>query len=203
MRELADSELVRRALEGEELAYRALVERFQRPVWSLIVRMVKDPSLAEDIAQEAFLKAFSALSRFEPEHRFSSWLFKIAHNTALDALRQQKLRQTVSLDSSEEGETSRAERLEDESAATPEADAENRDLGRELEGALAEVRPEYREVIVLRFQEGLAYEEIAEVMSLPLGTVKTYIHRARKELAAGMRRRGYRPSGETERGDSP
>lgn len=205
MRELEDFEVVARALTGDERAYREIVARFERPVFSVVVRIVRDPGTAEDLTQDTFVKAFGALARFDPRHRFSSWIFKIAHNTSIDHLRHRQLA-TVSLDATDDtGDRALADRLEDPTAVDPEAQAQNQDLAADLEAALAELRPEYREVVVLRFQEGLAYEEIAEVLSLPLGTVKTFIHRARKDLAVRMGRRGYQPStaGETRREANP
>ncbi|HEX4952132.1 MAG TPA: sigma-70 family RNA polymerase sigma factor [Thermoanaerobaculia bacterium] len=192
MRELDDSELVARALAGEERAFKEIVVRFERPIYTLILRMVRSSSLAEDLAQETFLKAYRALDRFDPGHRLSSWLFKIAHNTTIDALRR-RTPDSVSLDAAGDDERPLAETLEDATSPSPELAAERKDLAAHLEVAMAGMRSEYREVLVLRFQEGFAYEEIAQVMGLPLGTVKTYIHRARKDLALRMSARGWGP----------
>ena len=190
---VSDSELVRRALAGSEDAYAEIVHRFQRPIFSLILRMVRDRPLAEDLAQEVFIKAFGALASFDPQRKLSSWLFKIAHNATVDYLRKRRLA-TVPLESPGEGldpiSTVRAPGVDD-----PERIAERGDLARGIERALAELRPDYREVLVLRFQEGLAYEEIAEVCELPLGTVKTHLHRARKALAVHMAKAGWGPEG--------
>ncbi len=190
--DLDDSQLVDRALAGAEEAYREIVRRFERPVYGLIMRLVRDAGVAEDLAQESFLKAFGALPRYDRQHKMASWLFKIAHNTSIDWMRRRGVA-TVSLAAAEEGEPDYAERLPDPGAETPEHAAQRADLGRALERAMATLRPDYREVMVLRFREGLAYEEIAEVMSLPLGTVKTHIHRARKELATVLQAAGWAP----------
>lgn len=192
LRDFDDSQLVDRALAGSEEAYRELVQRFERPVYGLILRLVRDPATAEDLAQETFLKAFGALPRYDRQHKMASWLFKIAHNTSIDWLRRRGVA-PVSLTAGEEGEPDFGERLPDLSAETPEHAAERADLARALDRALGTLRPDYREVMVLRFREGLAYEEIAEVMGLPLGTVKTHIHRARKELAVVMSAAGWAP----------
>jgi RNA polymerase sigma-70 factor, ECF subfamily len=193
--EVNDAGLVAQARAGSQDACRELVLRFERPVHSLIARMVRDRDVAQELAQDTFVKAFGALARYDASHKLSSWLFKIAHNTTIDHLRRRQP-QTVSLSEPEEGEPGLAGRLSDESSPTPEAEVLRGDLGRALDRALGELRPEYREVMVLRFREGLAYEEIAAVTSLPLGTVKTHIHRARKEMAEAMRREGWAPEGE-------
>jgi RNA polymerase sigma-70 factor (ECF subfamily) len=193
-RQATDSELVAAALAGDQEGYRQIVRRFERPVYALIVRMVRRPELAEELAQEAFVKAFGALASFEPDKKLSSWLFKIAHNTTIDHLRR-KRPSTVPLDAPSEDERGLAAVLEDESTESPERGVELADLARLLEEALAELRPEYREIVVLRYQEGLSYNELAEVMDLPLGTVKTHLHRARKELAELAAARGLGPAG--------
>jgi len=186
---LTDQEVIELAREGRQSAFRELVDRYQRPVFSLVYRMVRDRELAEDLAQDSFIKVLNALDRYDPSFKFSSWIFKIAHNTALDALRR-KQPVTLSLDGSPHATTP------DEASATafmavspdpsPEDHAANRELGEEIERALATLRPEYRTAIVLFHLEGHPYEEIARVMELPLGTVKTFIHRGRKELRAQL-----------------
>jgi RNA polymerase sigma-70 factor (ECF subfamily) len=180
---MTDAELVQRALAGSEEAYADLLRRYERPVFTLVLRMVRDRSTAEDLAQEAFLKAFDRLATYDPERKFSSWLFKIAHNTAIDRLRRREV-DTVSLDEPVGDEPDAPLRaIEDTGAETPEAAAERADLSRAFTRVVGRLRPEYREVVLLRYQAGLEYGEIAEETGFPLGTVKTYLHRARKELA--------------------
>lgn len=195
-RSITDVELVVRTLRGSEEAFRCLVERYERPVFSLVVRMVKDRELAEDLAQESFIKAFRALSSYDHRRKFSSWLFKIAHNATIDHLRRSRL-ETQPLESSGAERTPLLDQLEDPTALSPEVTAESADLGRDLDRAIAGLRPEYREVIELRFRQGLSYQEIAEITDTAMGTVKTNIHRARKELAAALTALGWVPSGET------
>lgn len=187
-----DAQVVAQALAGSEDAYRELVERYERPVWSLVVRMVHDEAVAEELAQDAFVKAFRALDSYDPGRKFSSWLFKIAHNTTLDHLRRKNL-DTVPLETDQEDDWDLKERLEDTATRSPEAEASRGDLAEALEDAVGSLRPEYREVVVLRFGEGLAYQEIVEITGLPLGTVKTYLHRARKELAGTLTAAGWGP----------
>jgi len=188
----SDIELVRQALGGSETAYSDLLGRFQRPVFSLVRRMVGDPGLAEDLAQEVFLKAFRALGSFDQSRKFSSWLFKIAHNTAIDYLRKKQL-DTVALETSDPSDPDLVAIIPDSSSESPETSAHRRDMAEALEQALGSLRPAYREVVVLRFQEGLAYEEIAEITDLPLGTVKTHLHRARHAMARHLSDHGWVP----------
>lgn len=180
-----DQEIVALAREGREAAYRELIRRYERPVFSLILRMVRDRQLAEDLAQETFIKALNAISSYRPEFKFSSWIFKIANNAAIDHLRRRELN-TLSIDgapnaTSAEDIEATALQVGDKSE-TPLAELEARELGTAIERAIGRLRPEYRSCIMLRHVEGMAYEEIAQLLDLPLGTVKTYIHRARHEL---------------------
>jgi RNA polymerase sigma-70 factor (ECF subfamily) len=185
LQSLGDREVVTLAKAGKEAAYRELLRRYERPVFSLIYRMVRDRALAEDLAQETFIKVLNALESYRPEYKFSSWVFKIANNAAIDQLRRRVV-DTLSLDGAPDARTA------DEVEATalqaadrqesPLAELESRELGSQIEQAVGKLRPEYRTAILLRHVEGRSYEEIADVMDLPLGTVKTYIHRARLEL---------------------
>ena len=187
-----DAQLVARALAGSQEAFRELVVRFERPVYSLIVRMVQDPGTAEDLAQEAFVKAYRSLHTYDASRKLSSWLFKIAHNTTIDHLRRH-VPDTVSLEApqDDEGRGGLAAVLSDDSVENPAAAAERRDMARSLERAISGLRPEYREAVVLFYLEGATYQEICDVTGLPLGTVKTNLHRARKELAAEMSALGW------------
>jgi len=188
-----DEELAVEARRGSEAAFRELVERFERPVYGLVVRIVRRPEIAEELAQEAFVKAWKALARFDPDRKFSSWLFKIAHNVALDHLRK---REPVaeSLDAPIAEDEGPRPLPADPRAENPLARTTFRAAGQALEAAMAGLRREYREILALRFAEELSYEEIAEVTGAPLGTVKVHLHRARQELAKRMREAGWDPS---------
>jgi RNA polymerase sigma-70 factor, ECF subfamily len=184
-----DQEVVSLARHGQDAAYRELVRRYERPVFSLVYRMVRDRELAEDLAQETFVKALNAIESYRPEFKFSSWIFKIANNAAIDHLRRREL-DTLSLDGSPHAETpeaieATALQIGDRQETALE-EVEARELGGEIETAISRLRPEYRSCILLRHVEGRAYEEIAEILGLPLGTVKTYIHRARNELRLSL-----------------
>lgn len=182
---LPDADVVRLAQEGRELAFRELVRRYERPVFSLVYRMVRNRELAEDLAQDAFIKVLNHIDRYSPEFKFSSWVFKIANNVAIDHLRRRKL-DTISIDGSAhanspaEVQASTFELADGQESALDELEA--KELGDAIEAAIGELRPEYRSCIMLRHVEGRSYEEIASLLDLPLGTVKTYIHRARHEL---------------------
>jgi RNA polymerase sigma-70 factor (ECF subfamily) len=182
---VSDQEVVLAARRGSEAAYRELLRRYERPIFSLIYRMVRDRELAEDLAQETFVKALNALDSYRPEYKFSSWIFKIANNAAIDQLRRRSL-DTLSLDGSPHAESSEA--IEATTLQIGDAresqleEVTSRELGSQIEAAIGKLRPEYRNCIILRHIEGRPYEEIAEILDLPLGTVKTYIHRARNEL---------------------
>jgi RNA polymerase sigma-70 factor (ECF subfamily) len=180
-----DQTLVELCLDGDERAAREIVVRFEKPVFSLIYRMVRDRELAEDLAQETFVRTLNNLRRYDPSYKFSSWLFKIGYNLTIDHLRKKDLN-VVSIEGAPDAVTP------DQQAATritlqttderPDELLEARAIGQEIEAAIDRLRPEYRTAILLRHVEGYAYDEIAEVMDVPLGTVKTYIHRARNEL---------------------
>ncbi len=186
---LPDADVVRLAQQGRELAFRELVRRYERPVFSLIYRMVRDRETSEDLAQDAFVKVLNHIDKYSPEFKFSSWLFKIANNVAIDHLRRRRI-DTISMDGSphattaSEVEASSLELEADQENALDELEA--RELGSAIEKAIARLRPEYRACIMLRHVEGRAYEEIAATLDLPLGTVKTYIHRARHELRKAL-----------------
>ncbi len=186
---LTDQEVVLLARGGREAAYRELVRRYERPVFALLYRMVRDRELAEDLAQETFVKALNAIDSYRPEFKFSSWIFKIANNAAIDHLRRREL-DTLSLDGSPHAETPEAMQATalqiGARQESPLDTVEAKELGGAIEAAIGRLRPEYRSCILLRHVEGRAYEEIAEILDLPLGTVKTYIHRARNELRLAL-----------------
>ncbi|MEK6611509.1 MAG: sigma-70 family RNA polymerase sigma factor [Gemmatimonadota bacterium] len=186
---LPDADVARLAQQGREPAFRELVRRYERPVFSLVFRMVRDTATAEDLAQETFIKVLNHIDKYRPEFKFSSWLFKIANNVAIDHLRRRQL-STISIDgapnasSAADVEATRFD-IADKSESALDA-MEARELGSAIERAIGALRPEYRSCIMLRHVEGRSYEEIAATLDLPLGTVKTYIHRARHQLREAL-----------------
>ncbi len=189
IRNLPDADLVSLAQEGKEAAYRELIRRYERPVFSLIFRMVRDREIAEDLAQDTFIKVLNHIDRYRPEFKLSSWLLKIANNVAIDHLRKRQL-DTISIDGSPHASSAaEVEATQIDVAAKQEnalEEMEAKEIGKAIESAIESLRPEYRSCIMLRHVEGRSYEEIAAMLDLPLGTVKTYIHRARHQLREAL-----------------
>jgi len=197
----SDAELARDTLAGSEVAYRELVTRYATPAVNFIYRYVRDHALAEDLAQEGFLRVYQRLYSYDPSRKFSSWFFQVLRNLTIDHLRVNRV-PTASLDElAEEGLGGAV--VVDRQSASPEELAGQGELAVAMGAALSRIRPEYREVVALRYQEGLTHPEIAEILGLPAGTVKTYLHRARKELAGILAEQGWAPaSSDTGAGDS-
>jgi RNA polymerase sigma-70 factor, ECF subfamily len=186
----ADALLVDRAKRGETSAFEMLVVKYQRRIERLIARMVRDVDLVPDIAQETFIRAWRALPQFRGESAFYTWLYRIAVNTAKKALVDKK-RDPVMLEStlvsSEDGEEpSRAEN-ELSDGETPEAMLASKEIAATVNAAIDALSEELRQAIVLREIEGLSYEEIADVMNCPIGTVRSRIFRAREAIATRLR----------------
>jgi RNA polymerase sigma-70 factor (ECF subfamily) len=186
---VSEARLVAQALGGSQSAFEQIVRRYQRPIISLIARMTKDRALAEDLAQETFVKAFRSLAAFDTTRRLSSWLFRIAHNTALDALRRSRspVISTMAISSPDD-------RPSEDPAAPSEPDPVVREaLGQALEAALAQLRPDHSAAIMLRYEEGLSFDEIGIVLGVPEVTARSHVHRARKELAQLLTASGWAP----------
>ena len=181
-----DELLAKLALEGDHAAFARLVSRYQRRVTGFLAQMVGDLELARDLTQEAFLRVWNALDRFDPRYRFSTWLFRIAHNLGIDQLRRRRI-PTRSLQM-ENREGQEVELAVTDGHKDPLGHLENRELARELRMSIEGLREEYRELVLLRHFAGLSYQEIADLKGMPLGTVKNKLFRAhtvlRKALAA-------------------
>ncbi len=184
-----DADLAQDALAGSEAAYRELVTRYATPAVNFVHRIVRDRGLAEDLAQEGFLRVYQRLHTYDPDRKFSSWFFQVLRNITIDYLRVNRV-PTASLDELQE-EGNRGASVDRESVS-PEQAAEQGELAIAMAAALSRIRPEYRECVVLRYQEGLTHPEIAEILGLPAGTVKTHLHRARKELADILAESGWK-----------
>jgi RNA polymerase sigma-70 factor, ECF subfamily len=187
----SDAELARDARSGSEAAYRELVARYATPAVNFTYRFVHERALAEDLAQEGFLRVYQRLNTYDPERKFSSWFFQVLRNVTIDYLRVNHV-PTASLDALEQ-EGHRGAAVDRESAS-PEELAARGELASAIAAALSHIRADYREVVTLRYQEGLTQPEIAEILGLPAGTVKTYLHRARKELAEILAAQGWGPA---------
>jgi len=176
-----DADLVRRCLSGDQRACRDLVRRYERPVFSVLMRVLRRAEDAEDLVQETFIRVFRALDRYDTERPFAAWIFTIASRLAIDHLRRRRVK-TVSLTVSEPGSTEERELdVVDPGLRPDEVTSHAEEEGRAA--SLIDSLPEhYRIVVLLRHQQDLSYEEIAEALQLPLGTVKARIHRARALL---------------------
>jgi RNA polymerase sigma-70 factor, ECF subfamily len=181
-------DLVRRAQAGEMPAFNSLVLRYQDAVYSLALRMLGSPAAAEDAAQEAFIRAYRRLETFRGGN-FRSWLFSIVANLSRDELRRRARRPQLSLDAARD-DPDRADLDPVEPGPGPEAVAEQAELRALLEAALLTLPDDWREVVVLSDVQGLAYEEIAQVTGLALGTVKSRLSRARAHLRDTLRASG-------------
>jgi RNA polymerase sigma-70 factor (ECF subfamily) len=176
-----DRQLIRACLKGDRRAYGALLRRYQDPVFNYCKRMIRDPGQAEDIAQESFVRTFTRLERYDERYSFSAWIFKIATNLCIDHLRRAK-RIAYSLDQDIQDQDGAYRREMRASGPDPTEQAEAHEQLRLLNDAVAELPEHYRAILLLRHQEDLSYDEIAEVLDLPIGTVKIRIHRARERV---------------------
>lgn len=185
----ADQALVKRVQAGDQQAFALLVSKYQRKVIRLVSRLIRDPVEVEDVAQEAFLKAYRALPQFRGESAFYTWLYRIAVNTAKNHLVAQGRRpipMSSFQDDDEEGEPFAA----DEAIAdiqTPDSVLLSRQIAEAVNEAIESLPAELRTAVTLREIEGLSYEEIAEAMNCPIGTVRSRIFRAREAIAGRIR----------------
>lgn len=182
--------LVERVQRGDVKAFEMLVVKYQRRIERLISRMVRDKDLVEDIGQETFIRAYRAIPKFRFESAFYTWLYRIAVNTAKKFLLELKRDPTVSesylRSGDEEDETSRTEN-EPTDSGTPEALLASKEIAGAVNAAVEGLSEDLRQAIVLREIEGLSYEEIAETMNCPIGTVRSRIFRAREAIATRLR----------------
>ena len=186
---LADGELITRALAGREESFEELVRRYQRPIVAYVYRMVGDYDSALDLTQEVFIRIYNSLGRYRPEFKFSTWIYRIAHNAAIDHLRRSDSSRTEDLEVEGEGGQTFQRPLASK-APTPEQLSERNERRGEIEEVIRQLPPAYRELIVLRHAHDFSYDEIAEVTGLPLGTVKNRIFRAREAMRAHLVERG-------------
>ena len=186
---MADGELVQSALAGRESGFEELVRRYQRPIAAYVYRMVGDYDAALDLTQEVFIKVYNSLSRYRSEFKFSTWIYKIAHNAAIDHLRRHGGREQAS-STGADGE--RTEVMVESRRLTPEQESERNERCSEIETVVQLLPHAYRELIVLRHSQDLSYDEIAEVTGLPLGTVKNRLFRAREAMRDQLVQRGIR-----------
>ena len=187
----ADEALVERVKRGDQRAFELLVVKYQRRITRLISRMVRDADLVDDIAQETFIRAYRALPNFRGESAFYTWLYRIAVNTAkkslMDLKRNPLVTESALASRDDDGdETSRVEN-ELSDGETPEALLASKEIAQAVNAAVEALSNELRQAITLREIEGLSYEEIADAMNCPIGTVRSRIFRAREAIAQRLR----------------
>jgi len=183
-----DQLLVQRVQAGDQKAFELLVAKYQRRIFRLISRFIRDSALAEDVSQETFLRAYRAIGQFRGDSQFYTWLYRIAVNTAkkaiADSARDPVIRESSTI--SDDGETFvSGEQLSD--METPEAVLASREIARTVNAAMDALPEDLRTAIALREIEGLSYEDIAQAMSCPVGTVRSRIFRAREAIARQLR----------------
>ena len=184
-----DRILIERCLKGDEKAFEELLCKYRSSVYSICLRMVRNRSIAEDIAQEVFTKVFTALTRYDPAYPFSSWLNRITSNLCIDYLRREKGR-AISLDQPIGGDDADLFIQLPASAPGPDREMESKEMMAILEEAMGALPEHYRIIVILRHQEQLSYEEISDTLGIPLGTVKARIHRARNMIIEFFQRKG-------------
>ncbi len=182
-----DAELVARVQRGDKKAFDLLVLKYQRKILRLLARMIRDPAEIEDVAQEAFIKAYRALPQFRGDSAFYTWLYRIAINTARNwQVASGRRPNTLNVIETDDGETfSQIDNLTDNN--TPESMATSREIVETVNAAINALPDDLRTAIVLREIEGMSYEDIAQSMGCPIGTVRSRIFRAREAIAAQLR----------------
>lgn len=188
VRNLSDGELITGAIGGRADGFEELVRRYQRPITSYVFRMLGDYESSLDVTQEVFIKVYNSLSKYSAEYKFSTWLYRIAHNAAVDHMR----RNSVTPQSLETENSDGTYQIQLESRdASPEQNRERSEWRAEI-GAVVRCLPTpYRDLILLRHARDLSYDEIAEVTGLPLGTVKNRLFRAREMMRSIFIERGF------------
>ncbi|HXH69288.1 MAG TPA: sigma-70 family RNA polymerase sigma factor [Pyrinomonadaceae bacterium] len=189
VKSLTDGELIQTAIRGREDGFEELVRRYQRPITGYIYRMLNNYDASLDVTQEVFIKVYNSLERYSSEYKFSTWLYRIAHNAAIDYMR----RNSVNQQSIETENADGSYQLQIESPQpNPEQERERSEWRREIETVVKCLPQVYRELILLRHSQDLSYDEIAEITNLPLGTVKNRLFRAREMMREIFVERGFK-----------
>jgi len=188
IQKLTDGELIEKAIGGREDGFEELVRRYQRPITAYVYRMLNNYDASLDVTQEVFIKVYNSLHRYSSEYKFSTWLYRIAHNAAIDYMRKN----SVSQQSLETENADGTFQLQIESPRpTPEQEREQSEWRKEIESVVSCLPAVYRELILLRHAQDLSYDEIAEITNLPLGTVKNRLFRAREMMREIFTDRGF------------
>ena len=181
MPQQTDADLVAAILKGEQELFRDLVQRYQGRLVNYLYRLLRSTQEAEDLAQEVFFKVYQALDRYDPKYKFSTWLFRVAQNAAIDQIRKRRL-QLVSMDRQGSGDEDLGTWEFASPDPSPYGDLRNRERGEAIQVAIDGLPWDYRELIVLRHYGELSYDEIAKLKDMPLGTVKNKLFRGRQMM---------------------
>jgi len=176
-----DKSVIQRALDGDQSAFKEILNRYRGSIYNLIYKMVHNREETEDLVQEAFIKAFASLETFNEEYAFSTWLYKIAINNCIDHFRKRRLK-TFSIDSPIESKNGTIKREFSDTSTLPDRPLLSKEKTKLIEDAIENLPEKYRISIVLRHNEDKSYEEISQILGIPLGTVKARIFRAREML---------------------
>jgi RNA polymerase sigma-70 factor (ECF subfamily) len=188
IRGLTDGELIVSAVAGRTDGFEELVRRYQRPITSYVYRMLGDHESALDVTQEVFIKVYNSLTKYSSDYKFSTWLYRIAHNAAIDHMR----RNSINAMSIEAENADGTYQIQIESSRpSPEQDHERREWRTEIDAVVRCLPAAYRDLILLRHSRDLSYDEIAEETGLPLGTVKNRLFRAREMMRLMFIDRGF------------
>lgn len=182
MTDLKEKDLIRKAKQGDMHAFEELILKHEKIVYNLALRMMNHSEDAKDISQEVFLKAYRSLPNFDERSAFSTWIYRITHNTCIDEMRKRKGKQNYSLEEELENEEGSMQRQIADEGDTPEESLLREEQKSEILQALDSLSEEHKAAIVLRDVKGFSYEEIAEILEVSLGTVKSRISRARNQL---------------------
>ncbi len=195
---MSEEQLIRRAQQGDNGAFEALLLLHQKKVYNLCLRMSANPDDALDLSQEAFLRAWRSLGQYQFEASFSTWLFRLTSNICIDFLRRKKRRQETSLTESYDDSDEGAELSVPDAQPGPEQQAMTNETKIELARAMEQLSPEHREILQLRVIEDLQYEQIADILGVRVGTVKSRLARARLALRKILKAGNYFDSASSE-----
>lgn len=188
LREFTDGELIAKAITGREDSFEEIVRRYQRPITGYVYRMLGNYDASLDVTQEIFIKVYNSMSKYSSEYKFSTWLYKISHNAAIDYMRRHSVYEQSLEVENEDG----VYQIQFESKRlSPEQERERSEWREEIENVVKCLPTGYRELIILRHTHDLSYDEIAEITNLPLGTVKNRLFRAREMMRELFIERGF------------
>lgn len=187
-----DMVLIKQAVEGDEKAYEKLMNRYKKSVYFMLLKMTQNKDDAEDLTMESFAKAFKSLHKFNPQYAFSTWLFRIASNNCIDFIRKNKMR-TFSINTPVETDNGTIDNFDlPDNLELPDDYANRMDKAKFLQSVIDQLPKTYSTLVKLRYYEELSYEEIAEIIGVPIGTVKAQLHRARELLYKALAKQKHK-----------